>query len=265
MAEVVKTTSDPYVGKISLVRVFSGTLRADTIVHVSGHFLADRGHPDHDVDEKIGALTSPLGKTHRSLERCVAGDICAVAKLTRAETGDTLSDKDDPLIMRPWTMPEPLLPVAVVAHTKADEDKLSQGLARLIAEDPTLRLDMNPETHQLVLWCMGEAHLDVLLDRLVEPVRRRRGQRRREGGAAGDLRRARAPGAAGTSSSPAGTGSSRSARSRSSRCRRAAGSNSSTRWSAARSRASSSPRSRRACAPRWSAACSPATPCRTSG
>jgi elongation factor G len=166
VAEVVKTTSDPYVGKISLVRVFSGTLRPDTIVHVSGHFLADRGHPDHDVDEKIGALTSPLGKAHRSLDRAVAGDICAVAKLTRAETGDTLSDKDDPLIMRPWTMPEPLLPVAVVAHTKADEDKLSQALARLIAEDPTLRLDMNPETHQLVLWCMGEAHLDVLLDRL---------------------------------------------------------------------------------------------------
>ncbi len=166
VAEIVKTTSDPYVGKISLVRVFSGTLRADTVVHVSGHFLADRGHPDHDVDEKIGALTSPLGKNHRTIERAVAGDICAVAKLTRAETGDTLSDKDAPLLMRPWTMPEPLLPVAIVAHTKTDEDKLSQSLARLIAEDPTLRLDMNPETHQLVLWCMGEAHLGVLMDRL---------------------------------------------------------------------------------------------------
>jgi elongation factor G len=170
VAEVVKTTTDPYVGRISLVRVFSGTLRPDTTVHVSGHFSAffgaDRGHDDHDVDERIGALTSPLGKTQRTVSRCVAGDICAVAKLTRAETGDTLSDKDTPLLMEPWVMPDPLLPVAVVAHSKADEDKLSQGLARLVAEDPTMRLEQSQETHQLVLWCMGEAHVDVLLDRL---------------------------------------------------------------------------------------------------
>ena len=170
VAEVVKTTTDPYVGRISLVRVFSGTLTPDTTVHVSGHFSqffgADRGHEDHDVDEKIGALSSPLGKTQRTVPHAIAGDICAVAKLTRAETGDTLSAKDDPLLMEPWVMPDPLLPVAVVAKSKADEDKLSQGLARLVAEDPTLRLENNPETHQLVLWCMGEAHLDVLLDRL---------------------------------------------------------------------------------------------------
>jgi elongation factor G len=166
VAEVVKTTSDPYVGKISLVRIFSGTLRSDATLHVSGHFLADRGHADHDADEKVGALTCPLGKTHRPLEKAVAGDVVAVAKLTKAETGDTLSDKELPLLMQPWTMPEPLLPVAVVAHTKADEDKLSIGLNRLIAEDPTLRLEHNADTHQLVLWCMGEAHLDVLLDRL---------------------------------------------------------------------------------------------------
>jgi len=170
VAEVVKTTTDPYVGRISLVRIFSGTLRPDMTVHVSGHFAgffgADRGHEDHDVDEKIGALSSPLGKTQRTVPQAIAGDICAVAKLTRAETGDTLSDKDDPLLMEPWVMPEPLLPVAVVAKSKADEDKLSQGLARLVAEDPTLRLEQNAETHQLVLWCMGEAHLDVLLDRL---------------------------------------------------------------------------------------------------
>ncbi|MGZ4470279.1 MAG: elongation factor G-like protein EF-G2 [Nocardioidaceae bacterium] len=166
VAEVVKTTTDPYVGRISLVRVFSGTLRPDSTVHVSGHFLADRGHEDHDLDEKVGAITSPLGKHQRTASQAVAGDLCAVAKLTRAETGDTLSDKDNPLLMEPWVMPEPLLPVAVVARSKADDDKLSQGLARLVAEDPTLRLEMNSETHQLVLWCMGEAHLDVLLDRL---------------------------------------------------------------------------------------------------
>ncbi len=166
VAEVVKTTTDPYVGRVSLVRVFSGTLRPDAVLHVSGHFLGERGHEDHDVDEKVGALTSPLGKTQRSLGRAIAGDICAVAKLGRAETGDTLSAKEEPLLMQPWLMPDPLLPVAVVPRSKADEDKLSQGLGRLVAEDPTLRLELNPETHQVVLWCMGEAHLDVLLDRL---------------------------------------------------------------------------------------------------
>ena len=166
LAEVIKTTSDPYVGRISLVRVFSGTLRPDASVHVSGHGRAARGHEDHDNDERVGALTSPLGKQQRPVTQCGAGDICAVAKLSTAETGDTLSDKDRPLLMEPWSMPEPLLPVAIVAKSKADEDKLSQALSRLVAEDPTLRLEMNAETRQLVLWCMGEAHADVLLDRL---------------------------------------------------------------------------------------------------
>src|SRR6266536_3348941 len=94
LAEVIKTTSDSYVGRISLVRVFSGTLRPDAFVHVSGHGRADRGHADHDQDE------------------------------------------------------------------------MSQAIARLVAEDPTLRLENNAETRQLVLWCMGEAHADLLLDRL---------------------------------------------------------------------------------------------------
>jgi elongation factor G len=166
LAEVVKTTSDPYVGRISLVRVFCGTLRPDATVHVSGHGLAERGHADHDTDERIGALTSPLGKQQRPVAQCAAGDICAVAKLTTAETGDTLSDKERPLVMEAWSMPEPLLPVAITAKSKADEDKMSQAIGRLVAEDPTLRLEMNAETRQLVLWCMGEAHADLLLDRL---------------------------------------------------------------------------------------------------
>jgi elongation factor G len=166
LAEVVKTTSDPYVGRISLVRVFSGTLHPDMSVHVSGHGRAERGHPDHDDDERIGALMSPLGKQQRPITAAAAGSIAAVAKLSTAETGDTLSSCDLPLLMEPWSMPEPLLPVAIVAKSKADEDKLSAALARLVAEDPTLRLEINPETHQLVLWSMGEAHADVLLTRL---------------------------------------------------------------------------------------------------
>jgi elongation factor G len=163
LAEVIKTTSDPYVGRVSLVRVFSGTLRPDVELHVSGHAI---GHADHDVNERVGALTSPLGKHQRPVAQCVAGDICAVAKLGSAETGDTLSDPASPLLMEPWSMPEPLLPVAIQAKSKADEDKMSQALARLSAEDPTLRLEMNAETRQLVLWSMGEAHIDVLLERL---------------------------------------------------------------------------------------------------
>ncbi|WP_406056631.1 elongation factor G-like protein EF-G2 [Streptomyces sp. NBC_01077] len=166
VAEVVKTAADPYVGRVSLVRVFSGTLRPDATVHVSGHGLADRGHEDHDVDERIGGLTSPFGKQQRPMAHCIAGDLACVARLGRAETGDTLSAKDDPLLMEPWSMPEPLLPLAVQAHGKADEDRLSQGLARLVAEDPTLRLEQNQDTRQVVLWCLGEAHQDVVLERL---------------------------------------------------------------------------------------------------
>src|SRR4051794_29056621 len=81
VAEVVKTTTDPYIGRVSLVRVFSGTLRPDIPVHVSGHGLAERGHPDHDVDERVGAITSPLGASLRPVAACPAGDVCAVARL----------------------------------------------------------------------------------------------------------------------------------------------------------------------------------------
>ncbi|QNI05132.1 elongation factor G-like protein EF-G2 [Mycobacterium kubicae] len=174
LAEVVKTTSDPYVGRVSLVRVFSGMIKPDATVHVSGHFSSFFGqtnghgdiHPDHDEDERIGVLSFPLGKQQRPATAVVAGDICAIGRLSRAETGDTLSDKSEPLVLKPWTMPEPLLPVAIAAHAKTDEDKLSVGLGRLAAEDPTLRIEQNQETHQIVLWCMGEAHAGVVLDTL---------------------------------------------------------------------------------------------------
>ena len=192
LAEVVKTTSDPYVGRVSLVRVFSGTISPDATVHVSGHFSsfygpwiqrsagradsgsmaghADHswtaGHADHDEDERIGTLSFPLGKQQRPAPSVVAGDICAIGRLSRAETGDTLSAKSDPMVLKPWTMPEPLLPMAVQPHAKTDEDKLAVGLQRLAAEDPTLRIEQNPETHQIVLWTMGEAHAGVVLDAL---------------------------------------------------------------------------------------------------
>jgi elongation factor G len=166
VAEVVRTTVDPYQGRVSLVRVFSGTLRPDGPVHVSGHGLAERGHADHDVDERVSHIYSPLGGTLNEVPYCIAGDLCAVTKLSSAETGDTLSAPNDPLLVQPWMMPEPLLPVAVVGRSRSDEDALARGLGRLVAADPTLRLERNAETKQMVLWTMGEAHADVVLSRL---------------------------------------------------------------------------------------------------
>jgi elongation factor G len=179
VAEVVKTTIDSYVGRVSLVRVFSGTMKPESTVHVSGHGMETRGHPDHDADERIAHLYSPLGGQLREVPYAVAGDICAITKSNTAETGDTLSTKEHPLLMGSWDMPEPLLPVAIVAKTRSDEDALAKNLGRLVAGDPTMRLERNAETRQLVLWCMGEAHADVVLERLrsggveldTEPVR----------------------------------------------------------------------------------------------
>ncbi len=172
VAEVVKTTTDPYVGRISIVRVFSGTLLPDVPVHVSGHFARFSGHPEdeswhaeHDLDERAGAISRPVGATLTGVGRAVAGDIVSVARLAHAETGDTLSDPADPAVLAPWVMPEPLLPVAIAARSSSDEDKLVQGLARLQAEDPTVRVEVNPATGQLIMWTMGEQQLEVLLDR----------------------------------------------------------------------------------------------------
>lgn len=165
-AEVVKTMTDPYVGRISIVRVFSGTLRPDMVLHVSGHFAPDRGHVDHDLDERAGAISVPFGKSLMPTTSGNAGDIVAVSKLAHAETGDTLSSPDAPLLVESWAMPQPLLPVAIVAHSKADEDKLGQALARIVAEDPTLMLERNAATGQVVLWCLGDAHVEVVLGRL---------------------------------------------------------------------------------------------------
>jgi elongation factor G len=166
VGEVVRTTIDPFLGRICLVRIFSGTLREDSAVHVGGRGLAERGHEDHDSDERLAHLYSPLGASLRPVPYCVAGDICAIAKLGNAETGDTVSAKETPLLVVAWEMPEPLMPVAVEAATRSDEDALAKSLGKVAAGDPTLRVERNSETHQLILWCMGEAHGEVVLDRL---------------------------------------------------------------------------------------------------
>ena len=175
LAEVVKTTSDPYVGRVSLVRVFSGTIRPDATVHVSGHFSSFFGevrrgwstrHADHDEDERIGPCRSRSASSSGPAPAVVAGDICAIGEAEPRRNRRHALRQGRTAGAKPWTMPEPLLPVAVQAHAKTDEDKLSVGLGRLAAEDPTLRIEQNQETHQIVLWCMGEAHAGVVLDAL---------------------------------------------------------------------------------------------------
>ncbi|WP_138735392.1 elongation factor G-like protein EF-G2 [Modestobacter excelsi] len=169
VAEVVKTTTDPYLGRISLVRVFSGTLRPDALVHVCGHGTVHgwgENHPDHDADERVGTISCVLGSTLRPVAECPAGDVCAVARLGSAETGDTLSDPARPLLVTPWPLPDPQQPVAVAAASRSDEDRLAGALTRLATEDPAVRVERRADTGQLLLWTVGDAHAEVLLDRL---------------------------------------------------------------------------------------------------
>ncbi|UQX86817.1 elongation factor G-like protein EF-G2 [Jatrophihabitans telluris] len=174
--EVVRSYLDPYLGRVSLVRLFSGTVRADTALHVSGHGGESRGHPDHDLDERSAAL---LSCALEPIDAAVAGDLCVIARLATAETGDTISAQSYPMLIQPWVMPDPLLPIALRPATPNDEDPLAKALNRLAASDPGLRIERNAHTGQLVLWCLGEAHSEVVLARLraggaalvTEPVR----------------------------------------------------------------------------------------------
>ena len=169
LAQVIRTGADPYLGRVSLVRVYSGTLRPDAAVHVSG----ERGSVDrYEVAERTGPLATPLGAASRPVAHCPAGDLCTVARVAGARAGDTLSGVDRPLRMQPWPLPEPQLPVAVTAAVPSDEDRLDEALARVAVEDPSVRVERNAETGQLLLWCHGEAHLEVLLDRLGVAVTR---------------------------------------------------------------------------------------------
>jgi elongation factor G len=155
-AFVFKTVSDPFVGHITMFRVFSGKVRPDSSVHD-----ATQG-----VDERIGQLFALRGKEHESVHEVAAGDIGAVAKLQHTHTGDTFTTKDDPVQLQPVELPEPLLAYAITPRTKGDEDKLATGLSRLREEDPTFRVARNDETHETVIYGMGEAHLGVQMERL---------------------------------------------------------------------------------------------------
>ena len=155
-ALVFKTVSDPYVGHISMFRVFSGKVRPDSSVY----------NATKKTEERVGQLFTLKGKEHETVSEVPAGDIGAVAKLSHTTTGDTFSTKDTPVTLPGIPMPEPLLGIAVEPKTKGDEDKLSTALARVREEDPTLRIDRSEETHETVMYGMGEAHLDVVLERM---------------------------------------------------------------------------------------------------
>jgi elongation factor G len=155
-ALVFKTMSDPYVGRVSFFRVYSGKLRGDGPIH----------NATRTTDERVGGVFTMRGKTQEPVSEIVAGDIGAVAKLNHTTTGDTLADKAAPIVFPAIEPPEPLLPKAVAPKTKGDEDKLMIGLQRLIEEDPSLKLERNDETHQTILWGMGDSHLDVIRHRL---------------------------------------------------------------------------------------------------
>lgn len=155
-ALVFKTMTDPYVGRVNFFRVYSGTFKGETTIH----------NATKNVDERVGHVFTMRGKNQESIDEVVAGDIAAVAKLAHTVTGDTIADRSDPIVFPGIEPPEALLPKAIAPKTKGDEDKLMTGLQRLLEEDPALQLERNDETHQMILWGMGDAHLDVTLERL---------------------------------------------------------------------------------------------------
>lgn len=151
-----KTLADPYVGKLTYFRVYSGLMESDSRV-----FNSRSGE-----EERIGQLYVPRGKDQIPVDRIRTGDIGAVAKLGNTSTGDTLCDKGHPLVLSPPIFPRPVFSVAVHPKTKSDLDKMSTTLARLAEEDPTLHIAREPSTGETILSGMGESHVDIAARRL---------------------------------------------------------------------------------------------------
>jgi elongation factor G len=155
-ALIFKTFADPYIGKISLFKVFSGTLSSDSVVY----------NPQKDKTEKIAHLCYLRGKKQIETDKVSAGDIGAVTKLANTSTGDTLCDKSSPVVLEGIDFPEPAISLAVEPKAKGDEEKISAGLQKLVDEDPTIKVEMNTETHQMLISGVGEQHLDIVTSKL---------------------------------------------------------------------------------------------------
>lgn len=151
-----KTLADPYVGKLTYFRVYSGLMESDSRV-----FNARSGEV-----ERIGQLYILRGKDQIPTDKVRSGDIGAVAKLGNTSTGDTLCDKGHPIVLGPPVFPKPVFSVAVHPKTKSDLDKMSTTLARLSEEDPTLQVAREPSTNETILSGMGESHVDIAARRL---------------------------------------------------------------------------------------------------
>jgi elongation factor G len=154
-ALVLKTLTDPYVGRMNFVRVYTGELRSDSVIY----------NANKEKSEKIGQIFYVQGKNQQPTGDVPAGDICVLVKLQETATGDTLGTKEKPVVLEGIDFPEPTLSLAVVPKSKGDEDKLSIALARIVEEEPTIRVAKNAETKQTVLTGMGETHLEIIVDR----------------------------------------------------------------------------------------------------
>ena len=152
-----KIMTDPFVGTLTFIRVYSGRLAAGTAVYNS---IKGRR-------ERVGRLVQMRADKRDEIEECLAGDIAAVIGLKGATTGDTLCDEAHPVILEKMEFPEPVIDIAIEPKTKADQDKLGQSLAKLQVEDPSFRVRTDEETGQTILAGMGELHLEIIVDRLL--------------------------------------------------------------------------------------------------
>ena len=153
---VFKTIADPYAGKLTLFRVYSGSVKPDTSIF----------NANHDADERVGQLFTLQGKKQVPLPEIIAGDMGTVAKLKVTTTGDTLTAKSKGVQFDPIIFPNPVLARAMIPKTRADEEKISNSLHRLVEEDPTLKVERDSQTHELLVSGMGAEHLDVTIERL---------------------------------------------------------------------------------------------------
>ena len=151
-----KLWTDPYAGKLVFFRVYSGHLKKGDSIY----------NPRTRKRERVSRLMVIQGSERKDINEVYAGDIAALVGLRNITTGDTLCDEDFDVTLEPPTFPEPVISMAVEPKTKADQEKLGEGLARLAEEDPTFRCFTNPETSQLIIAGMGELHLEIIIDRL---------------------------------------------------------------------------------------------------